>query len=37
VTNDLQDVDLSHDSRDVRLVVDLVLLEDFDCDFLLSE
>ena len=37
MAHDLQNVDLSHDSRDIRLVVDLVFLQNFDSDFLLSE
>ena len=34
VSNDLEDVDLPGDPLDVRLVLDLVLLEDLDGDLL---
>ena len=37
VADDLQNVDLSHDPRDVGLVLDLVLLEDLDRDLLLGQ
>lgn len=36
VSNDLENVDLPGNSLDVRLVLDLVLLEDLDGDLLAS-
>ena len=36
MSNDLQDVDFSGYSFDVRLILDLIFLKYFDCDFLAS-
>ena len=37
VSHDFQNVDFSHDARDIRLVLNLVLLEDLDGDLLLRQ
>ena len=37
MSNNLQDVDFSHDSSDVRLVLDHVFFENFDGHLLLSQ
>ena len=37
MSNYLKNVNLSHDPRDVRLVLDHVLLKDLDCHLLLSQ
>ena len=36
MSNDLQDVDFSGYSFDVRLILDLIFLKYFDCNFLAS-
>ena len=37
MADDFEDVNFAHDPSDVGLVLDLVLLEDLDGDFLLGE
>ena len=37
VAHDLQDMDFTHHSSDVRLVLDHVFFENFDCDFFVSQ
>ena len=37
VSDDFQNVDLTHDSSDVSLVLDLVFFKHFDCDLLLGQ